>query len=259
MKKVVSLVLCFILACCTFFGCVSDSKISVSDRGMTDYDAENITDGFELKWKEYYYNGNLHSSVPAGNVIILNATNTTNTNYSIKIKITFFDENGDEVGKETRNIRDFPAGHSRDVIWCSCPDYSTYTTELELTEYTGVSYADHVSINFGTQTTIFLVDPEDSNSAKYSEIAARTSLKFDCPIPQMYVSYVVALFDNKGEIYIIYDVAKTVFPQSESGYVWYSVNQFLKDPDINKRLELPPELTGELQVIFSMDNIKVIK
>ncbi len=257
MKKLAILILSIVLFCGMLAGCGNDLMLSVSDNGITDYDAEDITDGFELKWKEYYYSGNPRSSVPAGNVIILNATNTTETNYSAKIRVTFFDESGEEVGKETKNIRDFPAGHSRDVIWWSCPDYSTYSTELELTEYTGDSYVEHISIKFGTQTKEFLVDPADPNSAKYSELVARTSLIFDCPIPKMYVSYDVALFDNKEEIYIIYEVAKTVFPQSECGYVCYSANQFLKDADINKRLELPPELTGDVLVIFSMDNIKV--
>lgn len=257
MKKIASLALTLILVCCAFFGCVSDLNISVSDEGITEFDKEDITDGFEFKWKEYYYNGNPHSDIPEGNVLILNATNTTDTNYSIKIKVTFFDENGKEAGKKTKNIRDFPAGYNRYVVFDSCPDYSTYLSELVLTEYTGDSYADHISFKFGTQTEKFLVDTTDPLSDIYNELVARTSFKFDCPIPEMYVTYDVVLFDNKGEIYIIFGTGEKTYPHKEGGHNYSSTNRFLKEDDRKNKDELPDELTGDVQVIFSMDNLKV--
>ncbi len=264
MKKLTVLILTAVLLCIVFAGCrndvldqdENDQSNYVPELVIIDYDKEEVIDGFEMKGKLFLYSENSPIVNTDGKVLILDATNTTENNYSVKIRITFFDENGEKIRKESKSIREFPAGHSQYVVFKSCPDYTTYETEIVLTEYIGDTYADHISFKIFTEVRDLPFDPANGIFIEYSTLVAQSSFEFDCPNPEMYVNYDVILFDKTGAVYTIFDRGTKANEQTEHGYSEYSSYKLLTASDEKSEVEIPDELAGDIHVIFSLESIK---
>jgi len=121
MKKITMFLFAILLACSTMIGCQQDKPEDTTDKTevnqqestddkdetaetlpkfedvITEYDQDDSQQGFSIKGKRYYYKGNAVMDAvearvfPAGEVLILNVTNETDTNYTATLTVTYAD------------------------------------------------------------------------------------------------------------------------------------------------------------------------
>ena len=275
MKKLTALLIALILLCSTFVGCDDDSPTvnggqNNSDDAefndvIKDYDKEETIDGFTVKGKGYYYKG---CDTPPGSidlsegeVLILNVKNNTETHYSITLNMTYLDENGEEIKKDSKYIEQFPSKYQRYVLFRPGTDYDSYVCEVTKTEYTGEIYVDRISIGFDNIRKGKLRVKgwqEEGGLTYYPTLWLYTLVKFEAPVPKLGVSYVTILFDNTGEIYLMCTGGGRYFGEpgqdtAASGFAFKSIR------DKDAKIEIPDELKGDISVIFTPSAYSIIQ
>lgn len=85
--------------------------------------------GFLVSEKKYDFEGN--------NLVVLNVENKTDKNYSIAIKGTYLDENGETLKEETITFEGFTAGWKNNFFFVPNIPFDRFSYTLETTEYAG--------------------------------------------------------------------------------------------------------------------------
>ena len=283
MKKITVFLLAILLACGTMIGCQQDTlqgasneneagqQESTDDKADTDetlppfedvikeYDQDDSQQGFSIKGKRYYYKGNAVMDefdarvFPAGEVLILNVTNETDTNYTATLTITYADESGKIIKTEKQTFKQFAAGYQKYFLFEPIKSYTSYTCELSLTEYTGEINIDKISCEFANlEERDFWIDTlqMQDDYTKYPSILARFPVKL-LPHPELIISRIVIIFDNTGEIYLIRKLGNYTLAAATG-----SIEDMI-DCEVyqttEKKLSWPEELTGEINGIVIYD------
>jgi len=283
MKKITTFWLAILLACGTMIGCQQDTlqgssneneagqQESTDDKDDTDetlppfedvikeYDQDDSQQGFSIKGKRYYYKGNAVMDefdpgvFPAGEVLILNVTNETDTNYSTTLTVTYSDESGNIIKTEKQAFKEFAAGFQKYFLFKPIKSYTSYTCELSLTEYTGEINIDKISYEFEPLEEDFDMIYNfilQDDFTKYPSILARFRVNL-LPHPELFISELGIIFDNKGEIYLIRQYGYNMYnaaTELTENYFTLPVYQTTE-----KELVWPEELTGEVNGIVIYD------
>ncbi len=272
MKKITAFLLALLLTCGTMIGCqmkLPDDKADTAETlpqfedVIKEYDQDDSQQGFSIKRKRYYYKGNAvmdefnipQTPYPAGEVLLLNVKNETDTNYSATLTVTYFDENGEKIKTEKQVFKEFAAGFQKYCLFKPQNSYASYACELTLTEYTGEIWADKIYYSGICNIEKRYLDiwkyvHENDDYSNYPSVDANIGI-VEQPHPELNkLSVMAIIFDNTGEIYIIQQVGWSCDAETEEHINYRSVTLY---QTTEKELVWPEELKGELQVIVVID------
>ncbi len=290
MKKLIALLLAVLLLCSTLIGCKKEDILggestengkepNASTQSETlppkedviehyeqedvieHYEQDDSQQGFTIKGKRYYYKGNDVMSqmtvnvYPAGEMLLLNVTNETDTNYTATLKVTYLNESGEIIKTETQTFKQFAAGYQTYFLFRPQNSYTSYTCELSLAEYTGETWVDKLSFKMEKPREddlwiSTLVSQGDHK--KYPSIRV-DYIWNELPHPELRISRIVIIFDNTGEIYLIRKVGDKLLPalttpDNNRGRFSLPIYQTTEET-----LVWPEELTGEVDGIVIYD------
>ncbi len=279
MKKLIAILLALLLVCGTLMSCDKDvpgeetiknqnNPVETKPVDTDAPEAEPVEEGvyaeqyhsqqgFSIKGKGYSYKGNElmkgEGVYPAGEVLLLNVTNETDTNYSVLLSVTYFDENGEKIKTDSQRFKQFAAGFERYFLFTPQAPYASYTCDLSLTEYTGDVYVDKFHFEFEklTERNTRVRGIEDTSTHPVLFVQFENK---QLPHPLVYLSRTVIVFDNTGEIYHIQKIGEEKNdPITEPQSTYSTVSVYYTT---EKKLVVPEKLTGELEVIVIYDIVK---
>lgn len=210
--------------------------------------AQTQSGGFLVSEKNYDFEGN--------NLVVLNVENQTDKNYSISIKGTYLDENGETLKEETITFEGFTAGWKNNFFFVPNIPFDRFTYTLEATEYTGECLAHLFTPVWKIEEAVDVEDPAE-NSAYWE--ALREWDAGGCvgepPRPNPFHRGIRFYFGYRHEITRELDVSQDFLFLTSSGKVFRVeianggyARWFPGEPETN--------MNGEDLVVFSDDDAK---
>ena len=261
MKKILFLLIAAIILT-TLFGCNGGTPNTdnpgtedpAEKRKNTDvpieYDTESIVNAngdksieFSVKGKKYNHKEN--------NLLILLVKNNTDTNYSVSVSVDFLDSTGKTLKSETQTFEGFAAGYENFFAFEPGIPFDSYTCKINVEEYSGECYAQHVDVWFGElyERLTYRMDKYDDRT-KYPTILAKSYYK-NSSSNNLMASYNFILIDNTGEIFVILK-SGSLFESGAKGdgYNNLHIAQFLEGD-----LVWPEELKENVLGICTIENV----
>jgi len=258
MKKLTTLLLTIVLLCSALIGCsntpldpIFSNEEALPDIDpipayeITSYDKEETIDGFALKGKKFTYGEK--------EVLVLNVENQTEKNYSATIRVTFLDENGNDVGNGVQWLDQFTTGFQTFFVYENSKKFDSYTCTLMLVENHSKS-----AVNFmNNVTTAWLgfddvkaesMDQSEVDYVKYPTLASRVLMENQTD-DSYNVTYRVLVFNEADEIVEMYTDTKGIEAQSKAHHL-YSLIQTLEG-----EVEWPEEYKGDLHAMIITTNV----
>lgn len=239
MKKLICILIAIIM-CVSVLGCNEEPiEIISHDDVITDYDNEfTDSNGFLLKEKKYTFKG--------ANVLIINAQNNTDKNYSVTVEGEYLDSNGNVLKNESWLFEQFAAGYNHYFVFNPEITFDKFVYTINATEYSGEVYISDLSTGHGEIYETSMVNKElviqKGDMTEYPVFMIDAGL-INAPEDLMVYSKFV-LFDNTGNIYSIYEKGENGGSGSYKVY----------EPPIGENVTLPQELTGKIKCIFSVSD-----
>ncbi len=243
MKKLTAILLALLLACGTMIGCDKETPQNepagkeTTEQGsketspsetepqmddvIKDYDQDDSQQGFIIHGKKYNYKGNEafdeYGAYTAGDVLLLEVKNTTDTNYTAAVTVNLFNEAGEKIGTQKREFEQFIAGYKNYFLINTKDSFASYTCDLTLTEYTGEVVVDKVSFEFVYDNFVSMdVSQGVKNHSEKPKPRFKTST--DSPVPTFDWWSMVVIFDKAGEICVLSDRAGRFFSGTTEDY-----------------------------------------
>jgi len=160
---------------------------------IKDYDTvdETSIDGFTVKAKKYDYKEN--------NVVLMNVENHSENNYTVTVDMTYYDDGGNEITKESQSYEGFSANWQKYFAFDPGIPFSSYDFTVTTEEYSGECYAQYVDISFG-QLEEALTEVEGDTVTKYPSIISTCYPKNSSGY-QLMTGYHLVVIDNTGKIF----------------------------------------------------------
>lgn len=230
----------------------SEEQIAVS---------ENSQDIFMLKAKKYKYYDN--------DVLILNVENKTASDYTITITVTYYDENSNSIGSESRVFEGFAAGWHNYFVFAPRKAFDNFSYSIDTTSYSDVAYSKHLfsgeknnkpelriersPYSFNTITGVLSFNYSESGYL-ITEINTDYQIINEYPV-DIYCKPVFVFFDNSGNLYHLDDrqIIRQIVPGTNSvtrAIYWSDVKWENK-----KDFVWPEELNGDISAIISFDRV----
>ena len=254
MKKQTSLILAVLLSISLLTACTSTPGQGDGTQSppIDSYDTERqfpvettedetntVAAGFTVKEKLYDFKGE--------NVLIFHVSNESEQNYTLKLRVTYRDENGKAVGKKAQTVRGFAAGHEKYMMFRPGVEFETYTYTLEAESFEGecldqlfsATYA-HIDECVGYPMPLpdgFSMGQEYPGLRLYMNI-------FFTGTKAVKLTPTYILLDKNGEIYDIFPMGTTtVYDSPMEEPVTAVVMQF--DFTTGDKVVWPEELQGD--------------
>ena len=261
MKKSISVILMISFILLTLIGCnntdtpaddtTDDNNNSVPAfvDPINDYDKvdDSSTDGFVIKSKKYDYEDN--------NVVIMNVENQSENNYTVTVDMTYYDDGGNEITKESQSFEGFSANWQKYFMFKPDRAFSSYEYKLTTENFSGECYGknfnfEHTGVREGR---VSLGLDENGNSKGLgkgilSDIVVRYEFS---EILDFWVTPI--FFDPNGEIYFIDSLRKV---GSKPPYADYTVSSVLI-VGTEESVDFPDELNGDTNGILILNNIGI--
>ncbi len=197
-----------------------------------------VAAGFTVKEKLYDFKGE--------SVLIFHVSNESEQNCTLKLRVTYRDENGNAVGKKAQTVRGFAAGHEKYLMLRPGKEFDAYTYTLEAEPFGGECV-------------------DQLFSATYSHI--KECVSYPMPLPEGFVmgkeypglrlymnfSYMgtkavditptYILLDKNGEIYNIFPMGRKTFDSPIEEPVTVAVMEFAFTTE--NKVIWPEELQGD--------------
>ena len=262
MKKSISVILLISLMLLTLIGCnntdtPADDTTDDNNNSapafvdpINDYDKvdDSSTDGFVIKSKKYDYEEN--------NVVIMNVENQSENNYTVTVDMTYYDDGGNQITKESQSFEGFSANWQKYFMFKPDRAFSSYEYKLTTEVFDGECYDktftfdDNVVVKEGRVTL-----GEDENGIdKGLGRGILGFIKYKYDYPQLLEFWLTAVFfDKNGEIYYISTMSKEI---NEAPYM---ENEFCRELVLGTKdsVEWPEELKGETSGILILNNIGI--
>jgi len=230
----------------------SEEQIAVS---------ENSQDIFMLKAKKYKYYDN--------DVLILNVENKTASDYTITITVTYYDENSNSIGSESRVFEGFAAGWHNYFIFQPNMTFDSFDYKIDILAYDDKTYSGLIQteVNGGRLN----VDMNRSNSwinfegelinhhDLYTGVIGAYQI-INNHSETLYYTAQFIVFNNQGEIYHIGNKKSSgMDPLSESDHPYAQQIIYLSNTLWSNREEFvwPEELNGEIKGIVCFYKIDI--
>ena len=270
MKKAVLLFFVFCVFLATLCGCEKEPTYTVqSEDPIESYDNESriVVEGskaedssehapaegdFVVKGKKYVYQ--MLDCIPAEEVVILNVSNETATNYEVTMHLTYLDGSGTVLKEETQIYQDIAAGSSTYFVFRPKISFADYSYTLSVKEHEGPCYlsnivpyewnADEADLKVWKAHVNELVMQEDYTM--YHQLTTKIPFKNENDI-YIYARMHLLIFDVNGEIAFLGSTAK----QTNAGEliradttICYTLDDISANPKT-----WPEHLQGDLQAV----------
>ncbi len=195
----------------------AESSADISQPLETSKPTETQTGSFVIKLAKYdynntiekqntYYGGNDYGDV---SIAVLDVTNKTDKNYSVKITGKYLDENGNVLKTETQEWDQFAAGWQKYFLFRPHMQFDRFEYTVETTEYSGDCWKCGYSIPFTSFTTDNrMLHPDDlddmANAPSVEGIRANVAEIIDTPFPIIVGIQYLVLFDASDQVIGIY-------------------------------------------------------
>ena len=226
----------------------SDSTPVFTDP-IKDYDTVDdlSTEGFVIKSKKYDYEDN--------NVVIMNVENQSKNNYTVTVDMTYYDDAGNEIVKESQFFEGFDANWQKYFIFKPDRAFSSYKYTLTTEDFNGECYGKTFTFRFdGLEENRVNLGKDENGVAKGMGRGIRGKFLYKIEYSKSLDHWLTAVFfNNKGEIYHIYEISKIGNTPS------YMENEFSRALVLGtaNSVEWPEELKGETSGILILNNIGI--
>ena len=169
---------------------------------LTSVDEE--VNGFSVKGQKYYYEYNDED------FLIFDVENLTEKVQTVKISVTFYDENGSEVEKGTESFPDFPVEGVHSFIFRTSEKFAGFTYEISAKEYGKEPVFGELNFDINGLRRIDITDTVTGN--KVPSLCA----DFACGMNEndfvSYASYMcnVVVFDTEGNVQSLSTISQSV-------------------------------------------------
>ena len=214
---------------------------------IKDYDKvdDSSTEGFVIKSKKYDYEDN--------NVVIMNVENQSENNYTVTVDMTYYDDGGNEITKESQSFEGFASNWQKYFLFQPNKSFASYEYTLTTEEYGGECLGNKFTYKFAGVKEDRGVIAYDEISVTYGRIIFGSFLySYDYPELLGY-KFTPIFFDNKGDLFSIVKVGSQGNEPPN-----------LEQEDLAKLIigtkdsvEWPEELKGETTGIMVLEKICV--
>ena len=262
MKKSISVILLISFILLTLIGCSNTETPTNTPDDTTagdnssepafvdpikDYDTidETSAEEFVIKSKKYDYEDN--------NVVIMNVENQSENNYTVTVDMTYYDDGGNEITKESQSFEGFASNWQKYFLFQPNKSFASYEYTLTTEEYGGECLGNKFTYKFAGVKEDRGVIAYDEISVTYGRIIYGSFLySYDYPELLGY-KFTPILFDNKGDLFSIVKVgSQGNEPQNLEQEALAKLVIGTKDS-----VEWPEELKGETTGILVLEKICV--
>ncbi len=184
-------------------------------------------------------------------VILLRVRNETEEHASLGIRMTYLNENGEQIGTDGQTVLGFSANHEKYLLFRAAGRVSSYVYEAKIKPYKG-EYLDHLySSEFShieeTSMPIFPgedgYDPEEfeTDGTFYPCLAVHMTGSYTGSVP-VDVTRTYVLFDNRGRIYRIQTMGIKYLDAAHGEFLSTAMCLHYTTEEA---VQWPPELMGE--------------
>ena len=256
MKKILAITLTLSMLMLILCSCgeelADEYEISIYD-GVSEV-STNSDGKFLVKDKKYDYDEN--------NFIILDVTNTSETDCGVKITMTYFDESGKELGKEDKSFGSFSKGYQN--YFCFAPEYAfeTYSYNFEFIPYSGNNYENCFEIK-GLQLSegkaVFnpYTPPNEYDGSDFIDYKKYPTIMFNYTYSNSHSSKLIVpitfiIFNEKNEVIAIMDRTATIEANWKIGddYDTFKLYQTSQD-----ELVWPEKYKGEIKTVVCVRDV----
>ena len=234
----------------------SISQVQIEIEQPTDTSAEgsipNDETGdatFLVKDKKYTLNEN--------DILLLDITNETEQNYSIKLTVTYYDDKGDELKTDEFSFEQFAAGYQNNFVFQPKIKFSKYTYAIKASPFAGEIIVDKFQFQFVElyETRMPLFDNEtgfinENDFTEYPSILARFT--FGSTHTEMKkLAFTMLLFNEQNELIGTYYNAYMIQPKSELGVECKTAVVY---QTTENTLDWPERYQGNIRAVFCIGN-----
>ncbi len=220
------------------------SEVTETERATEGIESPHtVPEGFVITDRLYDYQDET--------VILLRVRNETEEHASLHIRITYLDEDREEIGSDGQTVMGFSADHEKYLMFRVSGRVASYVYEVKTKPYEG-EYLDHLySSEFShieeTSMPIFPgedgYDPEkfETDGTFYPCLAVCMTGAYTGSVPAD-VSRAYVLFDNQGQIYRIETMGIKYLEAAHGEFRSIAMGLRYTTEDT---VQWPPELMGE--------------
>ena len=199
--------------------------------------------GFQLTGKKYTYKNK--------DCLLVDVENQTDKNYTVSLRVHYFDEEGNEIKSQKQVFTGWAAGYQKYFFFQPSINFAAYTYTLELTEYTGECYAQE----YIAAVSSHIKEYKDYNSdhpVEYRALGIRVESKNISTQALVIKGYFIIL-DKNGDIHFISSSGShTQQPISED---WTTCTLPYSVP-YSEKLVWPEELKGEIYSVACITSVE---
>ena len=256
MKKILAIILTLSMLILVLCSCGEElaDQYEISNYDGVSEVSTNSDGKLLVKDKKYDYDEN--------NFVILDVTNTSETDFGVKITMTYFDESGKELGKEDKSFGSFSKGYQN--YFCFAPNFAfeTYSYAIETSEYTGQHYEDKVEVKalqLGEAKGTFnkYYPPKEYDGDDFIDYKKYPSIMFsftysNASTNKLNVPVTFIIFNRNDEVISIIDRTATIEPKWKIGDDYDSFILYITSQD---ELTWPEKYKGEIKTIVCVRDI----
>ena len=170
------------------------------------------------------------------NVLVLNAKNGTDTNYTVTIHVTYLDENGEALKSQKQTFDAFSSGGQKYFFFNPNLAFSSYTCTVEKTEYEGECYLHYVTTGGLWEKPFIYKDVSENKEWITASWILNSAYTHD-----LYIACTYLIITEEGELY---------FQDSRENNNILCVGEGTVDKTVKtgrlNTLTLPEELEGDI-------------
>ena len=209
-----------------------------TDPGNTEKVTEHTVSDGKFIFKEspiYEFEGN--------NFVIVDVSNETETDYSLTVNCTYYDEAGAEVYTESRTYDGFANDYSRPIVFMPWMSFDSYSYNIEVKPYTGTCFGENHTLVFSG-----LREGRSNIGSKMYPTLWGTLTESNTNTEKFFRQGTLILFDNTGEVFGIYfegvQLVDIKLLENKLGNVGLVYRQ------MEGNMVWPENLTGDLRGVF---------
>lgn len=233
-----------------------------SEAASTDQPTQQ-SGGFVVKLAKYDYNNTIEkqndllsrhdTNYGDVSIAILDVTNETDKNYSVKIVGKYLDENGKVLKTETQEWDQFAAGWQKYFLFRPRMQFDRFEYTVETTEYNGDCWKCGYSIPFASLITdnrmirpVDLDYPGIPSSVEGLRVNVREIV--DIPFRGIVSIGYLVLFDASGQVIGVYQTGQRKVEPQTTPDIWTAFSVYY--PDDPKMDEWPERFQGNVTGII---------
>ena len=170
-------------------------------------------------------------------VLLLNAKNETDTNYTVTIHVTYLDADGTELKTQKQSFEAFSSGGQKYFFFNPNIAFDSYTYTVDKVPYDGVCYLHYINTDGLDRPPYLYQDVSENNEYIFASFRVSNS----CP-NALYTASTYLIVTGDGELYYLDSQEKQhrSWENSEG-----TVEKAIKIGRLNT-LVIPEELTGDV-------------